>query len=91
LLFFYSADFILAFEILIEFTVTNSYSVLYHVFIEKFSVCFFSLHFIFLFEISVKSSAMSCYLILCSISEKDFLLAFKISKMQIFLTFIYNA
>ena len=44
LLFFCSVSIILVFEILIRFTITNSYSVLCCAFVEKFSVCFVSHH-----------------------------------------------
>ena len=84
-------DLILMFEILIKFTITNSYSALCHALLEKSLIClFFSSHFVFLFEISVKSSATSCYLISCSIFRKDFLFALLISEVQIFLMFVYN-
>src|SRR5436309_3051816 len=39
LLFFCSADLILMFEILIRSIVTNNYSVLCHVFVERFFIC----------------------------------------------------
>src|SRR5204863_277428 len=82
---------ILMFEILIKSIITNDYSVLYHVFLEKSFICFsFSSCFVSLFEISIKFSATSHYLISCSISEKDLCLHSQISKMQIFLTFVYN-
>ena len=91
LLFFYLINLILVFEILIKSIITNDYSALCCVLLEKSSVClFFSSHFVFLFEISVKLSAMSCYSISCSISRKDFCLHSQISEVQISLAFVYN-
>src|SRR5436190_4955608 len=77
LLFLCLTDLILMFEILIKSTITNSYSALCHVLLEKSSVCFsFSSHFVSLFEVSAKFTSTSCYSISCSISEKDLLFAF---------------
>src|SRR5436190_18203144 len=91
LLFFCLTDLILMFEILIKSTITNDYSALCCVLLEKSLICLsFSLCFIFLFEISNKSSVMSCYLILCSISEKNLCLHSQISEVQISLVFVYN-